>query len=270
MARPVKSPSKRLKSSTRAWNSWYPCRNRRIAISTYLTPGVYRTPQVAPQPALQLVRTDIAGFVGLAQRGPLPEDFPPATFDGSQAVVKIGSWKEFLTKFGSFQEYGYLAYAVRAFFANGGKTCYVARVAATTASGSNTKCCPRFFRLPSGPAVTIGTISAVVNPFQCAFTLSRALLRLRAICSHQRRRCHPTGPCCCVLPAGRALRGRSTEAQITAGATVSAFPAACRISAASRGNWGNTLRVQILPPECADIRAAGLCRQRPADPSHRG
>ena len=81
---------------------------------------------------MQLVRTDIAGFVGLAERGPLPVDFPPDKFDGSQAVVKISSWKEFLTTFGSFQEYSYLAYAVRAFFENDGEECYVVRVAATS------------------------------------------------------------------------------------------------------------------------------------------
>lgn len=72
-------------------------------MSTYLTPGVYRTPQVAPQPVLQLVRTDIAGFVGMAERGPLPEDWPPDKIDPAKIALKIGKWAEFQAHFGGFR-----------------------------------------------------------------------------------------------------------------------------------------------------------------------
>jgi hypothetical protein len=217
-------------------------------MSTYLTPGVYRTPQVAPQASLQLVRTDIAGFVGLAERGPLPEDFPAATFDGTQAVVKISSWKQFLTNFGSFQEQGYLAYAVRAFFENGGKDCYVARVAATTAEDPGARPSKSFFPLPSGPAVPIGTINQVNGAFQCTFTLTgshppaaRDLLMISGGGVTQ------LNPVACILPDGQALMTCKLDSQIANGATVSWFPAACVISAASRGNWGNDLLIQVTP-----------------------
>jgi hypothetical protein len=95
----------------------------------YLTPGVYRQPQPVEKVGLRLVRTDVAGFVGLAERGPLPQ--PDASPDQArEAAVRLTSWSQFRAVFGGFVPYGYLAYAVRAFFDNGGSTCYVVRVAA--------------------------------------------------------------------------------------------------------------------------------------------
>jgi uncharacterized protein len=98
-------------------------------MSVYLTPGVYRRPQPVETARVQLVRTDVAGFVGFAERGPLPR--PDATPDEARdAAVRLTSWGRFRSIFGGFVSYGYLAYAVRAFFANGGTACYVVRVAA--------------------------------------------------------------------------------------------------------------------------------------------
>lgn len=199
---------------------------------------------------LQLVRTDIAGFVGLAERGPLPvpEDFPAATFDASQVAVKISSWRQFLTTFGSFQEYSYLAYAVRAFFANGGKDCYVVRVAATTAKDPAQKPAKAFFTLPSAPSVPIGTIGQVITPFQCAFTLAGNhtpatgdLLMISGGGVTQ------LSHVACVLANGQVLLTVKLKEPISAGAAVSWFPAACKICATSRGNWGNNLLIQITP-----------------------
>ena len=95
----------------------------------YLTPGVYRRPQPAKNGRIQLVRTDVAGFVGFAERGPLPRpDAPPD--EATKAAVRLTSWSQFRATFGGFVPYGYLAYAVRAFFDNGGMACYVVRAAA--------------------------------------------------------------------------------------------------------------------------------------------
>jgi uncharacterized protein len=85
--------------------------------SAYLTPRVYLEWQDATQPSLTTVRTDIAGFVGIARRGPL------------HRAVKIESWTQFVRTFGAHTQQGYLAYAVEGFFANGGRACYVVRVA---------------------------------------------------------------------------------------------------------------------------------------------
>src|SRR5436309_2406899 len=83
----------------------------------YLTPGVYFERADAVVPAITALRTDIAGFVGIAERGPLHN------------AVPIQSWRQFQATFGSFIGGGYLAYIVKAFFDNGGQKCYVVRVA---------------------------------------------------------------------------------------------------------------------------------------------
>ena len=51
----------------------------------------------------------LAGFVGIAGRGPL------------HTAVPVQSWRQFQAYFGDFTGAGYLAYAVRAFFENGGQ-----------------------------------------------------------------------------------------------------------------------------------------------------
>jgi hypothetical protein len=83
---------------------------------SYRTPGVYFEWLDAP-PALQPSATDIAGFVGIAQRGPL------------HSPLRVESWTQFVSMFGSHTAQGYLAYAVEGFFVNGGRACYVVRVA---------------------------------------------------------------------------------------------------------------------------------------------
>lgn len=86
---------------------------------TYLTPGVYFETVDVSREAIAAIRTDIAAFVGIAERGPL------------NTPVRVNSWEQFHATFGSFIAQGYLAYTVKAFFENGGRTCYVVRVAAT-------------------------------------------------------------------------------------------------------------------------------------------
>ena len=83
----------------------------------YRTPGVYFEWVDPRPPGLVPLRTDIAGFVGIAARGPL---FKP---------VKVESWSQFTTTFGAHIPQGYLAYGVDGFFANGGQICWVVRVA---------------------------------------------------------------------------------------------------------------------------------------------
>jgi phage tail sheath protein FI len=90
-------------------------------VPEYLTPGVYFEFRDAAPP-IRGVRTDITGFVGLAERGPL------------NRPVQIESWRQFQAKFGSFQPYGFLAFAVKGFFENSGRTCFVTRIAGSTAA----------------------------------------------------------------------------------------------------------------------------------------
>jgi hypothetical protein len=89
-------------------------------------PNVYRRIRRQDEErTLRLVRTDIAGFLGYAERGPLAD--PNVAGSG---VLRLTSWAEFVAHYGGFIRTGTLAYAVRAFFENGGRVCHVARIAA--------------------------------------------------------------------------------------------------------------------------------------------
>ena len=90
------------------------------------TPGVYYERVDASTPAISALRTDIVGFVGIASRGPLHQALP------------VQSWRQFQAYFGDFTGAGYLAYAVRAFFENGGRLCWVVRVASEAVATAET------------------------------------------------------------------------------------------------------------------------------------
>jgi phage tail sheath protein FI len=84
---------------------------------TYHTPGVYFERQDAAPPVIGPLRTDVAGFVGIAERGPL------------HTPVKIETMAQFQNVFGGKIAQGYLAYAADGFFANGGQTSWIIRAA---------------------------------------------------------------------------------------------------------------------------------------------
>ena len=83
---------------------------------TNLSPGV-RTREIDFSYYVKHLSTSSAGMVGVAERGPI------------NLAVLVTSWEQFVNKFGSYIQAGYLAYAARAFFDNGGSVLYVNRVA---------------------------------------------------------------------------------------------------------------------------------------------
>lgn len=83
----------------------------------YRTPGAYFEWLDVSEPRPAILRTDIAGFVGIAERGPL------------HTAVRLKSWNQFTSVFGGHISIGYLAYAIEGFFSNGGRTCWVVRAA---------------------------------------------------------------------------------------------------------------------------------------------
>ncbi|MGH2601973.1 MAG: hypothetical protein ACRDJ9_21630, partial [Dehalococcoidia bacterium] len=88
---------------------------------TYLTPGVYYEAVDRDDRRPVALRTDVAGFAGVAVTGPL--DRP----------VRVASWRQFETVFGGLHPDAFLGHAVKAFFENGGRECHVVRVAAPPA-----------------------------------------------------------------------------------------------------------------------------------------
>lgn len=122
---------------------------------TYETPGVYYERVDATGPAISPLRTDVAGFVGIAERGPVDTPTP------------VQSWRQFQAYFGDFTGQGFLAYSVRAFFENGGRRCWVVRVASADPAG--------------GAAVASTLLSEAPPPGSLPGTLpGRAVWRVKA------------------------------------------------------------------------------------------
>ncbi len=80
-------------------------------------PGVYQAREEERPAVLEIGVTGVPGFVGLTQKGPTNEP------------VRIESEEHFARVYGELEEGGYLRDAIRGFFANGGRFCYVLRVA---------------------------------------------------------------------------------------------------------------------------------------------
>ncbi len=85
---------------------------------TYVTPGVWFETLDSGAQRIDPLRTDIAAFIGVAERGRL--DVP----------VRVNSIEQFRSEFGELIPNALMAYAVKAFFENGGRLCSVVRVAA--------------------------------------------------------------------------------------------------------------------------------------------
>jgi phage tail sheath protein FI len=82
----------------------------------YQTPGAYIERDDRAQGGISRLRTDVAGFIGISERGP------------ARRAVAIESYKQFEAVFGGVFVHGYLAYVARAFFENGGRRCWIVRV----------------------------------------------------------------------------------------------------------------------------------------------
>jgi hypothetical protein len=103
-------------------------------------PGVYRA-VVAAVPRFEPVRLDIAGFVGVAPRGPVDEP------------VTVRSWTEYQWRFGGAAGPGLLGLAVQSFFAQGGERAVVLRVGSRDPTGDDGTVARTRLRLaPARPA----------------------------------------------------------------------------------------------------------------------
>lgn len=93
-------------------------------MAEYLSPGVYVEEFESGAKPMEGVGTSTAGFVGLAERGPI-EGLP-------QLITNVSDFRRtyggYLSQ-NEFGDYRYLAYAVESFFINGGSRCFVVRVA---------------------------------------------------------------------------------------------------------------------------------------------
>jgi hypothetical protein len=201
-------------------------------MATYTTPGTYYEAVDLDSSGINPLRTDIAAFVGIAQRGPLHTPLPVTT------------WKQFQSTFGSFISQGYLAYAVKAFFENGGARCHIVRVASQTA--------------------TTSTDGAVLQPadghssivLSVAGFMKGAVVTLRLDATHQAdyllSDVNPgTRELIWQTPLEAPFRGAALECATGPAAAQNVFLDALgqptlQIAASSPGIWGNQLTLEVV------------------------
>lgn len=94
-------------------------------MQTLTSPGIYLQQRQPQQVTGALLRSDIAAFIGFSRKGPLARP------------QRLNSWQQFNTLFGAPLESGYLALSVKAFFENGGQSCYVYRLADSQAQSAS-------------------------------------------------------------------------------------------------------------------------------------
>ncbi|MCC8024477.1 MAG: phage tail sheath subtilisin-like domain-containing protein [Clostridium sp.] len=100
-------------------------------MAEYLSPGVYVEEFDSGAKPMEGVGTSTAGFIGLAEKGPV--------VGVPQLVTNFADFKRIYGGYLSENEFGayrFLAYAVEHFFINGGSRCFIARVAPSDAKQS--------------------------------------------------------------------------------------------------------------------------------------
>ena len=100
-------------------------------MAEYLSPGVYVEEFESGGKPMEGVGTSTAGFVGLAEKGPVG-GIPQLVTNFADFRRKYG---DFLSE-NEFGEYRFLSYAVEHFFVNGGTRCFITRVAPESAKCS--------------------------------------------------------------------------------------------------------------------------------------
>jgi hypothetical protein len=200
-------------------------------MSVYVTPGVYYEAVDLDDGQISPLRTDIAAFVGIAERGPL------------HTPVAVTTWEQFQTIFGNFIREGYLAYSVKAFFENGGARCHIVRIAA--------------------PVASTATDGTVVQPAdgQTSIVLSTAGFVAGAVVTVRRDEMHQAdhllqdvNPSTRVFTwqqplelelIGFPLEFATGASSATGGLLDSLGQPTLRIDAVSPGKWGNQLAIMI-------------------------
>ena len=221
-------------------------------MAAYLAPGVYLRPKRTDLPDVHIVRTDVAGFVGFAERGPLPLPVltdPGREWEPQDLAVRLTSWDEFRAIFGGMIAHGFLPYAVRGFFENGGTTCHVVRVAALGAARDQQPAAARWALAASGQPIFATTLktAAPLNALALSFvdvvqSGTAALVEIGSpttglTTTHVLRE----------LSGTTALLAAPLRTPFQAGAVVVGREAALIAEAVSAGSWGNRIRLRVDP-----------------------
>src|SRR6476660_6732552 len=106
----------------------------------YLTPGVYVEETTFRSRSIEGVPTSTFGMTGVTEYGPVPYIANGATMVHRAGPVLVTSYTEYERAFGGLtigSDPCQVALAARAFFANGGRRLYVARVFPFTMTQDN-------------------------------------------------------------------------------------------------------------------------------------
>lgn len=137
-------------------------------MAEYLSPGVYVEEFESGGKPMEGVGTSTAGFIGLAERGPI-EGIPQLVTNFADFRRKYGGY---LSE-NEFGEYRFLAYAVEHFFINGGSRAFIMRVApadAACAQGSVPAETPVLTITAKNPGVWGNNVILTVTPSSKAKT----------------------------------------------------------------------------------------------------
>jgi hypothetical protein len=133
-------------------------------MAEYLSPGVYVEEFESGGKPMEGVGTSTAGFVGLAEKGPVG--------GVPQLITNFADFRRtyggFLSE-NEFGEYRFLAYAVEHFFVNGGTRCFITRVAPASAKNSKASVGELDFTAKN-PGVWGDSISLKITPASKAKT----------------------------------------------------------------------------------------------------
>ncbi len=128
-------------------------------MAEYLSPGVYVEEYESGSVPMAGVGTSTAGFIGLAEKGPV--------IGKPQFVTSFSDYMRVFGGYLSESKYGdkrYLPYAVESFFVNGGSKCYVMRVAPSDAKSSVGKAPAILTFSAANPGEWGNRVKAVLSP----------------------------------------------------------------------------------------------------------
>lgn len=199
---------------------------------------------VDPPPAVEPVRVDVPALVCVCERGPL------------NTPVRIGSWPEFVLTFGGFVPNGLGAYAVKAFFDQGGRVCWVVRVAAAehVAGPSGPQPADRLSSVLSTVDGFVPGAAATVRQGGAVHTYLVTSVEAATATVGWDRPLHPDFDL--TLPLDVATGAGEATVTLPGGGGD-----AVRLTASGPGRWGDRLALVVTPGR----RAATT--NRPAEPS---
>lgn len=116
-------------------------------MAEYLSPAVFIEELPSGIKPIEGVGTSVGAFVGHAERGPIG------------VAVALSNYSQFVREFGDAIDNGYLAFAVKSFFDEGGSSCYVVRTSHYTGNTPDAVASEQTFQ-NTGPPINALTVRA--------------------------------------------------------------------------------------------------------------